>query len=107
MIRQITCVAIDCDTCDEAWDEGIPLWENRDQAVTTLADEGWRFSGEDVICPHCWAGFECAELGHEFLPAVECHCGGRYPVPGHENNHENGRPSYRTCARCYHTELAD
>ncbi|MEU0236817.1 hypothetical protein ABZ234_03935 [Nocardiopsis sp. NPDC006198] len=70
MIRPITCFVADCDTPDcEPWAEAdyVPHYATAEEAIAKLVAEwGWSFDGEVLLCATDTARRKCAREGHEW-----------------------------------------
>jgi hypothetical protein len=65
-IREHTCVSVLCDSCgDECWDDGIPHFDNRNEALTHLRRAGWLAVEGRILCADCAKQAICERTGHQ------------------------------------------
>lgn len=68
MIRVRTCYELVCDRrCDgRGWDDGIPHFGTRDEAITEARSAGFVVVGDRALCHSCAADADCEATGHQW-----------------------------------------
>lgn len=94
MIRSMTCYEVTCDRdCDgRGWDDGVPHFDTRDEAIDYARRAGFLIAGATVLCADCARDADCEVTGHQ-MPDEWF------------DGHIHGVPHrYRYCEHCNHCE---